>query len=72
MFRMFGIASHLFRSFAPRRDMFDSEVQQRTETFLHNKRGFTAGHNARVLGVTRTEDSLCVRFELIIVEKRVN
>lgn len=72
MFRMFGIASHLFRSFVPRRDIFDSEVQQRRETFQHNRRGgggggVTAGHKACVLGVMRTEDLLCVLFELIVV-----
>lgn len=67
MFRMFGIASHLFRSSVPRRDIFDSEVQQGRETFLHNKRGFTAGHQACVLGGTRTEDLLWVLFELIAV-----
>lgn len=66
MFRMFGISSHLVRSFVPRRNIFDSETEQRKETFLQNKRRFTAGHKACVLGVTRLEFLLYVVFELII------
>lgn len=66
MFRMFGIASHLVRSFVPRRNIFDSEIQQRKETFLQNKRRFTSGHKACVICVTRPELLLYVIFELIL------
>lgn len=66
MFRMFGIASHLVRSNVPRRNILDSEIKQGKETLLQNKKRFTAGHKACVLGVTRAEFLLYVVLELIL------
>lgn len=66
MFRMFEIASHLVRSNVPRRNILESEFKQGRGTLLQNKRRFTAGHKACVLGVTRVVFLLYVGFELIL------
>lgn len=66
MVRMFGIVTHLVSSNVPRRNILESKVKQGKEMLLQNKRRFTAGHKACVLGVTRAEFAIYVVFELIL------
>lgn len=50
----------------PQKKHFGLNFKLGRETLLQNKRGFTAGHQARVLGVTRAQFLLYVLFELIL------